>query len=80
MRVRGDAAAHHVRGFDDRVKLGICELLRHAGGGVGEHAAGRGDLDDVRAGLRFELRYCFSTPAARRIARSEERSPKAAAQ
>ena len=51
VRVRGDLAAHGVGGLDDGAHFLVAELLLDAGGGVGEHAAGGGDLDDVGAGL-----------------------------
>ena len=40
-------AAHRVGGLDDGAKLSVGELLAEACGGVGENAAGGGDLDDV---------------------------------
>lgn len=47
--VAGDLAPHHVRGFDDGFDLVVEHLLAEARGGVGEHAAGGGDLDEIGA-------------------------------
>ncbi len=47
--VGGHLPAHRMRGLDDGFQLLVGELLGEARSGLGEHAAGRGDLDDVGA-------------------------------
>ncbi len=51
MGVGGHLASHHVRGADNGVQLFLEELLLDACAGGGQHPAGGGDLDDVRAFL-----------------------------
>ncbi len=57
VRMRGDLAAEHVRGVDDRLHLVREHLLIQPAGDIAVHAAGGRELDHIRA-LRDLLAHC----------------------